>query len=106
MTPAERRLWARLRANRLAGLKWARQEPIGPYIVDFYCSAARVVVELDGYAHLFIARNDQLRQEWLEDQGLRVVRFSNTAVFERIDGVMAIISEACSGSIPGLKSAP
>ncbi len=103
MTTAERRLWSRLRAGRLDGLKWARQEPIGRYVVDFYCSGARVVVELEGDAHGYTRTDDGTRQAWLEEQGLMVLRFSNDSVFERLGGVLGVILEACSAAIPGTR---
>ncbi len=105
MTIAERRPWSRLRANRLQGLKWARQEPIGRYVVDFYCSGARVVVELDGDAHGYTRTNDEDRQAWLKEQGLMVLRFSNEAVLQRLNGVPEVILETCGAAIPETPSA-
>jgi very-short-patch-repair endonuclease len=78
MTGTERRLWTHLRGRKLEGWKFRRQHPIGEYIVDFYCPAARLVIELDGSSHDSDQqeRYDQARQRWLESQGCKVLRFS------------------------------
>jgi very-short-patch-repair endonuclease len=95
MTPAEKILWGRLRDRRFAGFKFRRQHVIGPYIVDFYCAQARLVLEIDGETHLGRERPDQTRQSWLEGQGLKVVRFWNTEVYDDGDPVMEIIWREC-----------
>ncbi len=102
MTPAERRLWSRLRAGRVHGLKFQIQEPIGPYIVDFYCSVARLIIELDGDAHSFAIRNDRVRQAYLEEMGMSVIRFLNYDVFHSLDSVLEVIFESCKGHLPEL----
>ena len=78
MTGTEQRLWAHLRGRKVEGWKFRRQHPIGEYIVDFACPAARLVVELDGYSHGFESQvnYDESRQRWLESQGYKVLRFS------------------------------
>jgi very-short-patch-repair endonuclease len=96
-TPAEQRLWQRLRASQLAGHKFRRQHPIGRFIVDFYCAAARLVVEVDGDIH---ARDDQAaydaaRTEWLEDAGCHVLRVTNHDVRHRLDAVLEQILRVC-----------
>src|SRR5690606_33091677 len=73
MTETERRLWSRLRGGQLNGLKFRRQHPIPPYIVDFYCEASQLVVELDGSQHNEVA--DRARTQFLEQQGLVVLRY-------------------------------
>ena len=75
MTDAERALWYHLRAGRLDGLKFRRQHPIPPYVVDFYCDAARLVIELDGSQHT--QERDLHRTRFLESKGLTVLRFWN-----------------------------
>src|SRR4051794_36758463 len=79
MTEAERKLWARLRGKQMAGLRFRRQETIGAYIVDFYCSAAQLVVELDGSQHGKdeAVVYDAARTRWLAAAGYRVLRISN-----------------------------
>ena len=89
MTGAEWRLWQAVRAHRLDGLSIRRQVPIGPYIVDFYCPEAQLVIELDGAVHGMdrqISR-DRSRENWLKDNGYHVVRFWNDEVTHTIDQV-------------------
>ncbi len=99
MTSAERLLWSRLRARRLAGLKFQRQEPIGPYIVDFYCHIARLVIELDGDAHYLTSVHDRIRQEFLEEIGLTVLRFPNFEVLNNTSFVLGRILDQCAGHL-------
>ena len=100
MTPAERKLWGFMRAERFHGLKFQRQEPIGHYIVDFYCSTARLVIELDGDAHSFTLKSDAIRQQYLEDEGLTVIRFPNFEVIRNIYGVLERIYLHCEEHLP------
>jgi very-short-patch-repair endonuclease len=95
MTDAEQRLWSRLRRKQINGWQFYRQKPIGPYIVDFYCSAARLVVELDGSQHLDPRHQsaDQRRKAFLEKLGLRVLRFDNRQVLLETDAVIEVIAE-------------
>jgi very-short-patch-repair endonuclease len=96
-TPAEKKLWAKLRNRKLAGLKFRRQEPIGDRIVDFYCDEARLAVELDGSGHTYdgARASDLAREQELRSIGIRVIRFFNSAIFDNLDGVLnAIIYEA------------
>jgi len=79
MTESERKLWALLRRKQIAGLRFRRQQPIGPYIADFYCPAAKLVLELDGGQHGEDRRReyDEARTDWFEANGYRVLRFAN-----------------------------
>lgn len=79
-TPAEELLWPRLRDRQVSGAKFRRQHAIGPYVVDFYCAQAKLVVEIDGPIHERHHQADANRQSFLESQGLRVLRFSNEQV--------------------------
>ena len=94
MTPPEMRLWACLRGKRLAGLKFRRQHPIGPYILDFYCAAAKLAVEVDGRGHERPDRiaNDRRRTVWLREQNIRVVRLAAESVRTELDGVLDFIA--------------
>lgn len=74
----ERRIWALLRDRRLDGLKFRRQEPLGPYVVDFICFKGRLVIEADGPLHE--AERDRERDAWLAGQGFRVMRFPNLQI--------------------------
>ncbi|MFI4975754.1 MAG: endonuclease domain-containing protein [Caulobacterales bacterium] len=98
-TQGEGRLWGELRGHRLGGWKWRRQAPIGPFIVDFYCPAARLVVELDGSQHQDNAPYDGRRTRFLEGQGLRVLRFASEGVWQgRLDHICRTILAACEKS--------
>ena len=91
MPEAETRLWHRLRDRRLMGHKFRRQHSIGPYIADFACVAARLVVELDGSQHALATEADAQRTAFMAAQGWRVVRFWNAQVLTGIDDVLATI---------------
>jgi very-short-patch-repair endonuclease len=100
-TDAEGRLWGELRGRRLGGWKWRRQAPIGPYIVDFYCPAARLVVELDGSQHLDQVDHDARRTAYLARAGLRVIRFGSENIWGGgLDHVCDSILAACGGEGP------
>jgi very-short-patch-repair endonuclease len=82
-TDAEAKLWRNLRAGRLAGCKFRRQQPLGRYIVDFVCFEHRLVIEVDGGQHLDAQLSDAIRTEWLEGEGFRILRFWNDDVLLR-----------------------
>ncbi|WP_445487448.1 endonuclease domain-containing protein [Rhodopseudomonas sp. RCAM05734] len=90
MTDAERRLWYRLRAHRLEGIKFKRQVPIGKYVADFACMERKLLVEVDGSQHAERA-SDVERTKWLEDQGFRILRFWNNEVLNETNAVLEII---------------
>jgi very-short-patch-repair endonuclease len=91
-TDAEHKLWFHLRAGRLNGLKFRRQHPVPPYVVDFICVAEALVVELDGSQHVVDA--DAVRTKFLEAQGLRVLRFWDDDVLRNTDAVLEAILSA------------
>ena len=93
-TEVEGLLWGRLRNRRLCGWKWKRQVPRGPYIVDFFCADAALVVELDGSQHIDQADYDDRRTTYLESLGLTVLRFWNSDVIDNLDGVCETILAA------------
>ncbi len=95
-TDVERTLWFALRDRRFHGFKFRRQQPIGPYIADFLCFEAKLVIELDGGQHGGDAQAayDQARTKRLEVDGFRVIRFSNTEMIENFDGVLDGIARA------------
>lgn len=99
-TEAEARLWNALRARRLGGWRWRRQASFGPYILDFLCREAALVIELDGGQHADQLAYDARRTAYLERNGLRVARFWNSAVLEDRDAVCDTILEACGGDHP------
>ena len=92
----ERILWQKLRRKALAGLVFRRQQPIGPYVADFFCASAKLIVELDGPFHdgPAAARKDELRSLWLRKNGYRVLRFRNEVVWERMGWVLEVIRAA------------
>ena len=92
-TSAEDALWQQLRGGRL-GPRFKRQVPIGPYVVDFFCFAAKLVVEVDGAQHDVEAEYDARRTAELEAQGLAVIRVRNQDVRERLDHVLDQIRSA------------
>ena len=89
-TEAEQKLWYRLRARALTDCKFVRQEPIGPYTVDFVCRERRLVIEVDGGQHATDPR-DEVRDRWLNARGYRVLRFWNNE-----EGVLETIAAALS----------
>ena len=101
-TLAERRLWQILRDRRLGGLKFRRQHSVGPYVLDFYCHAARLAVEVDGSVHDDPARAeyDARRTRALTADGIRVVQCVNDEVSRQPDVVAASILEAVATSAP------
>jgi len=93
-TPPERALWQRLRRRQLAGFKFRRQHSVGPYICDFACLEASVVVELDGSQHVEQSNYDTRRDAFLRARGFRVLRFWNNDVLVRTEVVLETIYEA------------
>ncbi len=100
MTTAERILWHHLRGNQVAGAHFRRQRVIAGFIVDFYCHAARLVIELDGAVHHGTAAYDVARDERLEAQGLLVLRFTNDQIMTARTAVLAQIVDACAQRLP------
>jgi very-short-patch-repair endonuclease len=98
-TQAELKLWYRLRARALDDCKFVRQEPIGPYIVDFVCRERRLVIEVDGGQHATEPR-DKLRDQWLTARRYRVLRFWNNDVVGNMEGVLETIAAALSAETP------
>lgn len=87
-TDCEDLLWLRLRAHRLFGLKFRRQQPVGPYVVDFFCPEHRLIVELDGGQHMDRAEHDGERDAWLRGDGYVVLRYWNNEVMTNLEGIL------------------
>ena len=100
MTLAETLLWRVLRGRGEGRLRWRRQQGIGPYILDFYCAERRLCIELDGNSHDYKYEYDERRTEYLEAQGIRVMRFTNDQVTRCLDGVVAEIYQAAGYTPP------
>jgi very-short-patch-repair endonuclease len=93
-TDAERRLWRLLRGRDLASHKFRRQHPLGPYVGDFVCLEARLVIELDGGQHDADAETTSARTRLLQARGFRVLRFWNEEMLRNGEGVLAAIEAA------------
>jgi very-short-patch-repair endonuclease len=91
MTEAEQRLWYWLRGGRFAQVKFHRQRPIGPYIVDFVAPTRKLVIELDGGQHANTVAYDTARSQYLEAKGYCVLRFWNHDFLARTDEVLEVI---------------
>ncbi|MDO5090119.1 MAG: endonuclease domain-containing protein [Cardiobacteriaceae bacterium] len=91
MTDAEQSLWQHLRAGRLQGYKFRRQQPIGDYIVDFLCLAPKLVVEADGGQHGEQQAYDQARTAYLQSLGFTVLRFWNHEILQQTESVLDAI---------------
>ena len=89
-TAAEDRLWSHLRNRQLAGVKFVRQAPVGPYFVDFLCRKLKIIIEIDGATHSTAPEmsRDAARSSYLEAEGYRIFRAHNSEVAENIDGVL------------------
>jgi very-short-patch-repair endonuclease len=96
-TQAESLLWSRLRARRLAGVKFRRQQPIGKMIVDFVSFERRVVIELDGGQHATaeLKVKDEERDRFLRKGGFTVLRFWDNEIFVNLEGVLEVIRREC-----------
>lgn len=95
MTFAETRLWQELKGGKLGGFKFRRQHPIGSYFADFCCVQAKVIVELDGDAHLGREYQDDLRTQYFHDCGYEVVRFENCDTKYEGTKVLEVILKTC-----------
>jgi very-short-patch-repair endonuclease len=94
MTDAERTMWQALRAHRLQGASFKRQVPIGPYIVDFACHSASLIVEIDGGQHFEPShlKRHARRDSFLRQRGFRILRFHNHDVLSNRQGVLETIA--------------
>jgi very-short-patch-repair endonuclease len=103
MTEGERKLWSLLRRKQLAGYRFRRQAAIGPYIADFFCPKAHLIIEVDGegvHGSAEARRRDEIRTKWLEAHGCRVIRFWNREVFRKPDNVVDAICRVLEETPP------
>ena len=98
-TPAEIKLWAYLRGNKLNGVNFRRQHAIGSFVPDFCATKEKLVIELDGSQHLEQEKYDEERTKYLELQGYKVIRFWNNDVMNNIEGVILSIMNALEGRL-------
>ncbi len=94
VSKAEKFLWKRLLSRKQLGVGFKRQRPIGNYIVDFFASEVRMIVEIDGNSHMSKGEYDSIRQEWLKRQGYTIIRFSEYDVLNDFDSVRVQLSHA------------
>ncbi|CAG0928389.1 hypothetical protein TFLX_00896 [Thermoflexales bacterium] len=95
-TPAEQKLWSRLRNRQLNGFKFRRQHPIERFIIDFYCDEAKLCIEIDGDSHAEQIEYDQARTAYLNELGYTVIRFINREVFNQCEAAtVQHIAEEC-----------
>ena len=96
MTDTEVLLWARIRKKQIKGIQFLRQRPIGNYIVDFYAPDIQLVIEVDGGQHFSEdgREYDRQRDAYLKGLGLRILRFTNSEIFQHMDEVVEKIAEA------------
>ena len=99
MSLPERVLWRQLRLKQ-TGLKFRKQHPARPYVLDFYCHEAKLCVDIDGQSHDFRAARDERRDRWLASQGVRTLRVSARDVLRNLQGVLQyIVAEAQAPSV-------
>jgi very-short-patch-repair endonuclease len=92
-TLAEVLLWNQLKARKVRGYQFMRQKPIDNYIVDFYCSKLQLIIEIDGSSHDFKFMNDLRRQRKLETLGLKILRFGDEDIKNKLEGVLHSIEK-------------
>ncbi|PTX21546.1 very-short-patch-repair endonuclease [Pontibacter mucosus] len=97
-TPAEAELWKHLRSSQLEGRKFRRQHSIGNYILDFYSPSEKLAIELDGHVHFHAAaeQSDTVRDQVLQELGIKVLRFENKEIFVHLDAVLQEIRSSFS----------
>ena len=100
----ERVLWNRLKHKRLEGFRFRRQHPLGPYIADFYCHQAALVVEVDSSAHDGRRDHDERRDEWMRERGLETLRVRATDVNTNLDGVLLLIRDLATARITAISA--
>jgi very-short-patch-repair endonuclease len=107
MTPPEVRLWAILRTAP-SGIRFCRQHPIDPFVLDFYCPRAKLAIEIDGIAHDMgdIPQHDQARDRWLNEQGIATMRIPASDVFQRLEAIIENILERAAFPSTGFAGPP
>ncbi|MCL4511370.1 MAG: endonuclease domain-containing protein [Bacteroidetes bacterium] len=95
MPEAEVILWSRLKGKQIVGMKFRRQYSVGPFVLDFYCAEKKLAIEVDGPSHFEdgAQEHDAERQRWIEQFGIRFLRFTNTDVRTNLNGVLRAIEE-------------
>jgi very-short-patch-repair endonuclease len=93
MTKAEIKLWSALKNRQLSGVKFRRQHGIGNYVVDFYCPALNLAIEVDGESHYRKSgkKHDKKRNQFLNSLNIKIIRFTNEQIFKNFDGVLKLL---------------
>ena len=91
---AELRIWSSLRRKNISGYRFRRQYSVGPYVLDFYCPALKLAVEIDGDSHFIgdAIEDDKRRQSFIESFGIHFLRFTNQGVYDNLNGVLETIN--------------
>jgi uncharacterized protein len=105
-TDAEGRLWRALRNRQIGGSKFKRQVPFGPYVVDFICVEAKLIVEADGGQHAEQVEADEIRTMHFSAQGYRVLRFWNNEILQNLEGVLETIARELTKKTPSPQPSP
>ena len=100
MTDAERKLWSLLRRKQVEDFRFRRQVPLGPFVADFACHSARLIIEVDGGQHGLRTEQDARRTKWLEQFGWRLLRFWNANVLREPENVLEMIRLALTDPPP------
>lgn len=95
-TPAEEQLWSAVRAHRLGGYHFRRQHCFERFILDFYCASKLVAIEVNGSVHQYTVEEDKVRTKFLEENGIKVLIYSNSQIFDDLQSVLTWILEALS----------
>ena len=95
LTNPEKIIWQRLRNRQVGGVKFRRQHSIGKYIVDFYSSEVNLIIEIDGDVHAYQKENDKIREIFLKNRGLKIIRYTNYEVRTNLIGVLEDILRKC-----------
>jgi len=92
-TLSEVLLWKQLKGRKIKGYKFTRQKPVSNYIVDFYCSRLRLAIEIDGSSHNYKVQKDEIRQEKIEKQDIKILRIYDSDVKNNLKGVITMIED-------------
>jgi len=105
-TDAERLIWGHLRNRNLEGIKFRRQQPFGPYIVDFIAAEKKLVIELDGGQHATNKAHDEVKDQYIKSEKFRVLRFWNNEVLQNTEGVLERIRQEILKDTPSPRPSP
>ena len=106
LSPPELALWSQIKGRKLEGIAFRRQHPVGVYILDFYCEAARLAVEIDGFSHGVgdAPAYDARRDAWLREQGIDTLRLSARAIMDDLGAMLSVILAEVRRRAPSVTS--